>query len=615
MAHDTTNEGLGDLYVIAGPNSDSLGRRVLVRDSDGSWVTHLSGAASATERFDGDIVVSSEVGTLWVTLKSTLPNYEVRVFPYENGAWGSAIALPTVNNSGFHFKLGADHQNDNILGVLSSGQHFNSDLYVYERSGSSWDQLAILEKTSIASNVYQMVALGVERTSDGVLYVMLGWTVKSRSSRSARLMRLLPGETVWERYATSLGMGGVAGSSRKQISIDERNGFIWANSNSGTRKYSLETAEYIEEIVRDSTYGSVVGVAALWSSDTVGPVASYRPRDGGVTGDENTDIQIGFDEPIRSDAVGGLFTNSQLEGLVDIREDSAGGAAIGHTLSISPDQRTITINPSGVLADGLVYVGLTADYWDPIGNRGLADSMTFTVNTSVASAMFIPGDGDATSEKDGAIKVVFSKPVFSNATGTVFIASTLRGLITIKRGGPTGQNIGIDPPSINVENTVVSVQPQSDIQVGKVYVAVSDAYFDEDGTRGTEGSAEFTVYDFRSNLVRTSRVSMLGIQDYGQGVRAAKDRVNILSRRRRVLLSGMDEYAAYRIGDTIEFPESAGEFSGRYIVVESPSRLESGLWRLRLHEYGEGSPYSDDTPDTPIYEVSESVIGPGDSDA
>ena len=235
--------------------------------------------------------------------------------------------------------------------------------------------------------------------------------------------------------------------------------------------------------------------AATFTVDTAGPSAAFSPASGDTVTDAGRNITLTFDEAIRSDASGTDFDDTTIDAIVTLKAGSSTGSAIPFDATIDSGKKVVTINPTGNLAEGAVYVAISAGYWDAHGNRGAADTATFTVDTSGPDPpSFLPANGATVTSASGNITLTFGEAIKKDdeETPADFSDTTIDAIVTLKAGSSTGANIPFDA-TIDSAKKVVTINPSSDLSDGAVYVAVSDAWYDGDGVQGAMASAIFTV--------------------------------------------------------------------------------------------------------------------------
>ena len=69
--------------------------------------------------------------------------------------------------------------------------------------------------------------------------------------------------------------------------------------------------------------------------------------------------------------------------------DNNSGAAIGFAATIDAAKKVITLDPTNALAEGAVYVAISADHWDAAGNQGAQRTATFTVRPPAPTALVV----------------------------------------------------------------------------------------------------------------------------------------------------------------------------------------------------------------------------------
>src|SRR5690606_34387088 len=90
--------------------------------------------------------------------------------------------------------------------------------------------------------------------------------------------------------------------------------------------------------------------------DTQPPVASFNPANGATGVNNNANIVITFNEPIR-DLDNSLLTNTTIDAKITLKLTDATGANIPFDATIDGGNMEVTINPSGALPDlTVIYV-------------------------------------------------------------------------------------------------------------------------------------------------------------------------------------------------------------------------------------------------------------------
>ena len=119
-------------------------------------------------------------------------------------------------------------------------------------------------------------------------------------------------------------------------------------------------------------------------------------------------------------------------------------------------------------------------------------SVTNNTDTTAPSVTFSPANSARTNAKSSDLTLTFNEAVYKDANGAEFGASDLESLIELKVTDDNGNTIGFSA-SINDANTIVTVNPSSDLADGDVYVEVGSGFYDADGNQVSSTNATFTV--------------------------------------------------------------------------------------------------------------------------
>ena len=244
---------------------------------------------------------------------------------------------------------------------------------------------------------------------------------------------------------------------------------------------------YTEEGSESKSYWS-----AAKEFTTTAPTVTFDPADGETVTDNTRNITLTFNEAIKASASNVDFTDTTIDDILTLKTTNSSGEDIGFDATINSEKTMITIDPSANLADGAVYVAISNAYYDGDGNRGSQSSATFTVNTSVAAPTFDPADGETETDNTRNITLTFGEAIKKDDSGTDFGNGDLSSILTLKAGSSSGAAIPYSA-TINSEKTVITIDPTSNLADGAVYVAISNAYYNGDGNRGSQASATFTV--------------------------------------------------------------------------------------------------------------------------
>ena len=232
--------------------------------------------------------------------------------------------------------------------------------------------------------------------------------------------------------------------------------------------------------------------SATFTVDTGVATPTFSPANGATVNNNGTNITITFAEAIKSNNSGTDFTDSTIDGIVRLKVTDNSGTDITFNATIDAAMKVITIDPSSALSDGAVYVAITNAYYDAAGNQGSAANATITVDTTGVSApTFSPANGATVADNTTNITLTFAEAI-AKSGGTDFANSDLSNILTLKRTNAGGANI-LYAATINDANTIITINPTSNLSDGAVYVAVSTGYYDAAGNQGSAASATFTV--------------------------------------------------------------------------------------------------------------------------
>ena len=195
---------------------------------------------------------------------------------------------------------------------------------------------------------------------------------------------------------------------------------------------------------------------------------------------------------IKANATNTDFTDSTIDGILTLKTTDSSGSNIGFDATIDNAKKVITINPSMNLADGAVYVAISNAYYDGNGNQGSMETATFTVDTTGPTPTFSPDGGTTTKDNATDITLEFGEAIKKTDMGTDLVNADLASILTLKEDNSGGTNIPYSA-TINDAKTTITINPNSNLADGNVYVAISNAYYDGDGNQGRQASATFTV--------------------------------------------------------------------------------------------------------------------------
>ena len=137
----------------------------------------------------------------------------------------------------------------------------------------------------------------------------------------------------------------------------------------------------------DATGNPGSAASGSFTVDTTGPVPDFSPANGATVADPATNITLTFDEPVKKNAAGSDFANTDLSRILTLKKTDSGGADIAYAASIDTAKKVITIDPAASLEGGAVYVAISNAYYDAFGNQGQAASATYSVRSTVPTRL------------------------------------------------------------------------------------------------------------------------------------------------------------------------------------------------------------------------------------
>ena len=250
-----------------------------------------------------------------------------------------------------------------------------------------------------------------------------------------------------------------------------------------------------------------VSPASAWvfGAATPGPL----PRLSGLTGTTSTD-GVDFSAALAlSPAVSAQvprYTATVPHAVTHVRlRPTATHAASGAFIAVGRQDTSKTLvesgtaSPSMALAVGANLIEVAVGRSDGPGRWLELYTVSVTrqgsdaVPTGPAAPAFAPAHGATTRHAGTDITLTFAESIRKDAGGTDFSGhSDLAAILTLKAGGSAGTAIAYTA-RLNAAGTVITLDPSSPLADGRVYVAVSDDYYDTGGERGGAASATFTV--------------------------------------------------------------------------------------------------------------------------
>ncbi len=273
-----------------------------------------------------------------------------------------------------------------------------------------------------------------------------------------------------------------------------------ATINSGKTVITIDPTSNLEEgnvyVAISGGYYNAAGnegdaAAATFTVDLTAPSPTFDPANSAVVTDAGRNLTITFGEAIKK-SDGSDFSDSELKGILTLKEDDTNGTAIDYAVRINPAKTAITLNPVSNLSDGAVYVAISDGYYDVAGNQGSAANATITVDATAPSPTFDPANSAKISNAGTNITITFTEAIKSDGSGTDFTNTTIDNIVRLKVTNSGGSNITFNA-TIDSAKKVITIDPSSNLSEGDVYVAVTDGYYDAAGNQGSAANATFTV--------------------------------------------------------------------------------------------------------------------------
>ncbi len=228
------------------------------------------------------------------------------------------------------------------------------------------------------------------------------------------------------------------------------------------------------------------------TTPTTPDAPTFDPAHHTVLNDPTSNITLTFTKAIKSDASNTDFTNSSIDNILTLKKHNSAGDDIAFDATIDSAKKVITINPTSNLPEANVYVAISDAWYDADGNQGEAASATFQMLYLRPAPTFSPENGDTVTDASGNITVTFTEAIKADASNTDFTNSSIDNILTLKVGSASGANIAFDA-TIDSGKTVVTIDPTADLPAGKVYVAISNGFYNAAGIQGAAESHLFTV--------------------------------------------------------------------------------------------------------------------------
>jgi len=304
-----------------------------------------------------------------------------------------------------------------------------------------------------------------------------------------------------------------SGTTVTRVNVDGKTAFT------GTGKISTMYAN-VNDITYETkpttiTKASGVTRPPTLSNDVTAPSPTFTPIDGATNIPQSTTISIVFDEAIYK-SNGSAVTTSDIQNIVELREDTSTGTLRSYTASISSDKKTITITPSTVLQISQDYyiIILSAKIEDTLGNENAKITSHFTTGTQDVAApivTFSPVSGTTNVAITTPIVLTFNEPIYKYSGGAAIIStdfdlSDTKDIILLRTNNSSGTDVSYTAVVSGTTTKVVTITPHSNLSNNATYyVAVNtNKIKDNLGNVTPLTSATFTTIALNSNKAITS---------------------------------------------------------------------------------------------------------------
>lgn len=474
LDNDLTLSGcliLGNLYVNGGGNNtvtltDTLARNMVVAKTTGDVRVLLTGYSTVNETS--------------LTYGATLEH---------SGLRGDGFKIIDLNGSSLSTQqvdlVGSFGQvNVNTASIINSTSGTVANLNI--TSSASGDTVKL---SGNYSNVTMESKVNLELLSGKIS------TLTINSGAASSTVKMSSGTTVTRADVN----GKTAFTGTGKIST------MYANVNDITYETKPTTITKASGVTRPPTL----------SNDITAPSPTFTPIVGATNIVQNTTISIVFDEAIYK-SNGSAVTTSDIQNIVQLREDTSTGTLRTYTATISSDKKTITITPSTVLQTSQDYYIsiLSATIEDTLGNENSKITSHFATGTQDVAAptvTFSPVSGTTNVAISSIIVLTFNEPIYKYSGGVAIITSDFeladtKDIILLRTNNSSGTDVSYTAVVTGTTTKVVTITPHSTLSNNATYyVAVNtNKIKDSVGNVTLLTSATFTTIALNSNKAITS---------------------------------------------------------------------------------------------------------------
>jgi hypothetical protein len=294
------------------------------------------------------------------------------------------------------------------------------------------------------------------------------------------------------------------------ITVDSGSTIETVNVNSAVAFHGTGTIRAMNANADNITYEKEPSVINIGSGVTTKPQkvdaslrVTFDPVDGAADVAVNKTITINFSQAIMK-YDGKAITGPDLEDLVVFTKESATGADVAFSASISSSDKMITITPDSSLAkDTKYYISFDKNIFkDDLGNGNTAQSISFTVGSGIANSVaFDPAKDAAGVSKSVNPTITFDSAIEKYAGGDI-TASYLENNIHFRKDSSSGSEVGFSA-TINSNSNIIMITPASELAPGqKYYLGFGSEVFrtnaDDEAIAG-----QYVTWTVRSAVIQT----------------------------------------------------------------------------------------------------------------
>ena len=235
--------------------------------------------------------------------------------------------------------------------------------------------------------------------------------------------------------------------------------------------------------------------------DTTPPTVSFSPEDGAVITDADTNIVLTFSEPIHRNNTNAPFSNTNIKRIITLKEGGSSGKDIRYTATLNDDNTTVTLDPNNPPPEGTIYVAVSDNYYDAVGNQGVPSHSLFTIDTTPpvitlngeSSMTITEGDSftDPGATTDDGEQVITQGTVNTATAGTYTITYTATDAAGNTATATREVVVEPTPPGLPEPPAEEEEIPPVEIECADTETCVSITY-DDDSNKLNIGD-EFTV--------------------------------------------------------------------------------------------------------------------------